>query len=834
MLRNLSEEDFLDFKKKLEEISHGFVRVIRQLAMKGLAMIEQAKLPVKANSAAAFLKKFSESADFQVSDFKFYKKFEENIWVAKTDKKDIINGFEQVLASGLQDIRQKILDFHRFMYPTALTAQLILKKIYLLPLTAAIEKQLEIYKKKFNIVPIFEFNTKVNDIIRQSTVPFIYLMLGEKYHHYLLDEFQDTSQLQWQNLFPLIENALAYDYFNLAVGDSKQSIYRWRGGDTGVMEYQIPQSIHPQQFKSLVLDKNYRSCASIVQFNNQFFSAIRQDSPDILSIHHIYRDVAQHPVNSSAGWVSLSMIEESTMPAYCEQVMPKVSQIINDCLKKKYQLSDMAILVRYNDEAAKISDYLLNCGIAVVSPDSFYLHQIPGIGFLINVLRVLIDPSDRISALAINSYWRIYEADAFIDVSNPDPFMITDDQWDNLPLPLKTLLAKRDLLIRLPVYELAETIIRQLNFSLDFHFKNSLYLNSFLDVLLKFSLKDSVDVYSFLSWWEDNLELSIQIPNEQNAVKILTVHKAKGLEFPIVLIPFADWKYKKVHSDIWLSAEPGKLSHPLLKTPLLVTDQQQLSASLFAKAYQEEESLNQLDNINLLYVALTRAIWGLVIFSGTSQKNGTLLKDYGLPLLTKNTVDIERYDLGELPVNIHPPVSAGVITVNTHPALPWYKKLSIRKYAAEFRKTISSFRTEQIDRGVLLHIILANISDETHWQEQFELCSGQYALSAAEKNEFRQILTVMFSLPQMKSWFAPQVKAFAELSIMTGQGEIRPDRVVEADIEVVVIDFKTGRENAAYFKQIAQYRDILGKIYAKPVRGFLAYLDLGRIVAYQE
>ncbi|MCP5105650.1 MAG: UvrD-helicase domain-containing protein, partial [bacterium] len=261
----------------------------------------------------------------------------------------------------------------------------------------------EEYKKKNNVVPISEFNVKVYEIVKHSPVPFIYSILGEKYNHYLVDEFQDTSRLQWENLFPLIDNAMGSGFFSMAVGDGKQSIYRWRGGDVEIMEADIKKKILAEQLAVKPLDKNFRSKENIVTFNNRFFEKVnRHYKKESILLEGIYSDISQVPVHEKGGFVSLQLLEETN--AGVEKDLPvfeRIETIIQNCRSLGYKDDDIAILVRENRKGQEVAGFLLEKKIPVVSPDSLSLAKIPLTRFLIDILTYLSNPADKIAEAGI-------------------------------------------------------------------------------------------------------------------------------------------------------------------------------------------------------------------------------------------------------------------------------------------------------------------------------------------------------------------------------------------------------------------------------------------------
>ena len=272
-------------------------------------MITDAGLEIKSRSSAAFLEKTSQLKTHEIKKYQIYKTFCDNKWYSKSAESEIKSSYEILFGKGLSEIREQIITHHTRNHSLSLTTNAILETIYLLAIVNQIKTFVDEYKKEFNVIPIYEFYIRFNKIVRNFSIPFIYSILGEKYNHYLIDEFQDTSRLQWENLFPLIENSMGSNYLNMVVGDGKQSIYRWRGGDVEIMENDLKDKFNQEQINIKPLDSNHRSKKSIVDFNNSFFKKIteaRRGKNPLLA--KIYNDISQIPVSEEGGFVSMEFL----------------------------------------------------------------------------------------------------------------------------------------------------------------------------------------------------------------------------------------------------------------------------------------------------------------------------------------------------------------------------------------------------------------------------------------------------------------------------------------------------------------------------------------------
>ncbi|UCH98690.1 MAG: UvrD-helicase domain-containing protein, partial [Candidatus Aminicenantes bacterium] len=347
--------EFFRFMEQLETLRRNYVETFNKLGKQALDLIQGAGLTIddfayKKSGAAGFLQKCAELRVGSEKNFEMGKRFKEGQWTSKSAPAAIKTAIEHLLDNGLEQISEDIIHYYDAHRRLALTAAAVLDNIYLASIVNRVKELIEEYKKENNVVPISEFNVKVYEIVKDSPIPFIYSILGEKYNHYLIDEFQDTSRLQFENLLPLFENSLATNLFNMAVGDAKQSIYRWRGTDWEIMEKEIEKRIPPQQLTIKVLDNNFRSLKNIVDFNNLFFESVRTFyNTRGVQLGGIYSNITQNPARKQGGFVSLRFIEETTKAEEADpMVFEQVKAVIDDCTARGCDYNDIAVLVREN------------------------------------------------------------------------------------------------------------------------------------------------------------------------------------------------------------------------------------------------------------------------------------------------------------------------------------------------------------------------------------------------------------------------------------------------------------------------------------------------------
>ena len=854
--------------EQLETVRGNYVRKLNDLGRQAMDLIQGIGLTVddfayKKGGAAGVLLKCAELRPGGVKQFDIGVRFRNSQWSSNSAPGDIKSAIETLLANGLEQIAKEILDYHDKNRGLALTAVSILDNIYLAAIINELKALIDDYKKKNNVIPISEFNTRVYEIVKNSPVPFIYSILGERFNHYLIDEFQDTSRLQWENLFPLIENALGSDYFSMAVGDGKQSIYRWRGGDVEIMENDVKKRILPEQLDIKLLDNNYRSRRNIVTFNNAFFQKISEsytgtrDGDGIGKglLEKVYSGIAQLPAREQGGFVSLQFIETQA-PQGREQehdtvdegpdapdapdaaVFERLNLIVNNCLERGYAYNDIAILVRENKQGQKVAEYLLGNHIPVVSPDSLILSRIPLIRFLIDILVYLCNPADKIAESSIIYFLGLNKKQAAGNADAMDPTIIGEyfaagNPWDISP-ETGEFFRRREYLIRMPVYEVMEEVIRIFKLPETLDFKSMGYLQAFLDIVSRYTAENSVDFSSFLDWWEFNKdEYSLMVPETKPAIKIMSIHKAKGLEFPVVVIPYANWEHK-MDPQLWLHANPPVPITPPLDIPMPVNSGKILEETFFKDAYLEEQEKVLIDNINLLYVAFTRAVDTLYIIAQRKRKNDNFdrLKESAVPLMTEDNERQGHFFFGEPTVKAQEenvPKEIEFVETDRLISNNWYSRITIRRKFTEFWRFEAGYRAERRNWGLLVHQVLSHIHSPKDVPHAISAVLVSGDIEADERDILEQLMGEIFEIEEVREWFDPGYAdmgaVFTESPMITEAGVLRPDRVIVSGDRVKIIDFKTGAAHEVYVEQMKKYKEAVLAMGYREVEAYLFYLE---------
>lgn len=519
--------------------------------------------------------------------------------------------------------------------------------LYKLALVHEIEQELSQVKRENNTIHISDTNKKIADIIRQEPVPYIYERVGEKFNHLLIDEFQDTSILQWHNLMPLVENNLSEGHFNLIVGDSKQAIYRWRGGEMEQLVYLYKNEMHKllelepndsdilreryavleQNYESANLNFNYRSTREVIEFNNDFFQKIVDTDFGKLYelLPAIYDEGFAQQIPAGAGktggHIQINFIEKGN--AYQQSTLDQILKTIYELKEDGFQYKDIAILIRRNVEGSMVANFLTDKGFKVISQDSLTLVSDEKVRLIISLLKIIYRPEDRMAkAEILYSFYRV--------VKGQNPSEDLNEQIQSIVnQPIIALFEKLGeegyptnlpKLQSLPLYELAETLIGV--FDLLATQPRLEYLFRLLDIILEFTKQNNATLGDFIDYWEQNKsKLSVNSPPDGEAITVTTIHKSKGLEYPAVIVPFIDWRvHPKIGSPLWVTLPTEEFTFEIegkqLTLPAgLVNMTKTLMETAVAPQYHSEMQKGFIENLNILYVAFTRPVHRLYMLT---------------------------------------------------------------------------------------------------------------------------------------------------------------------------------------------------------------------------
>nr|WP_299214629.1 UvrD-helicase domain-containing protein [uncultured Allomuricauda sp.] len=707
------------------------------------------------------------------------------------------------------------------------------KNIYgnIVPLTLLneIAKEIKNIEIERDVIPISSLNSLLSKEIKNQPVPFIYERMGEKYRHYFIDEFQDTSKMQWDNLIPLIGNALESENEKkesgslFLVGDVKQAIYRWRGGRAEQFLNLINLKSHPFVVAPNIntLDTNWRSYSEIVQFNNSFFTLVAPFLKGEDYKNLFLEGCNQKPNNKSGGFVQLSFLDNNINDkeeAYCNEVLKTIDEVIS----KKYFFSDICILVRDNNKGMLLANFLSEKEIPIISSDSLLLNNNEKVRFLISLLKVMDDFNDTEAR---------YETLMFLAKKEKHDFISSN--IDNLEELFSTTYGFHlNSLKGQSVFTILEKAIIQFDLSVN----TAAYLSFLMDEVLIVEKRNGPGLHSFLKYWEKKkASLSITAPDNVNAVKIMTIHKAKGLEFPIVIFPFAnaiiDDKRKKKKS--WVPKVNDEHDFGLDEF-LINTNQEMLHYNqITADVYIDEVKKTELDAMNVLYVALTRAEKALYVISEVSKNSPSLMNATSYSDLFYCYLQNQ-----EVPKNDQEVYAFGVALENNATASASSTKNLHISYLTRQKEdpgfTISTKsshlwddeKREAIEMGNLIHFALSNIitsDDIPHAIEKLQL-SGHIPEDAT--NYLKEKILGVVNHPELKRYFSDEYQILNEQEILTiDGGSLRPDRIAIKNNEATIIDYKTGKTSPSHKEQITQYADVLKEMDFEIKHTIIVYID---------
>lgn len=715
------------------------------------------------------------------------------------------------------------------------TRMLLLGKLYSMALLGELDRQRRLYAHDNEVVHLSDFNSLINKVVQEEPAPFIYERLGNRYHHFLIDEFQDTSVLQWQNLVPLLESGVSEGRESLVVGDGKQAIYRFRQGD--VRQFVALPKVegmplhgetlsHPGNYRMEHLDINYRTADAVVDFNNDFFSwLVRNHYADNDLARRIYmggegdcgegeEELRQRHNEQRAdrptGHVGLSFVDPEDPDAVCARVL----EIINDLVDRHgYHARDIMVLGRTRRELANIGSYLLeHSDLEQTSAESFYLRNSHVVMTLVAALRCLHDDSDRAAAAEL-----LYRLNSLgIIALRHDEAFLSDG-----PVDIAAVLAKEGIdfnggyFLSLDLYDCCEELLRRLRMD---QLEVS-YVASLLNRVAAFSSHHNQSLGDFLEWFDVHPDLSASSSSEGDAVRLMTIHKAKGLEAPVVICPFFGGHAPS--PEIWVDASGSFAPYEKSLPVACVTLSQSTSTRFDADRDREKES-GAVDDLNILYVAFTRPKEQLFVVCRQPKEGGGGTPTYAQRLLEFAGECLDFGDPDFHHVEERRQEESEELDVRRLSYADWTEKVMIASVA---EKAMTPMLEESVRFGIHAHALLAGIVHADDVEAAVERYVRQEKLSADEREQYAAVVRDVVSHPDTARFFDPAYTVKNECDLTDGSTPGRPDRVVFAPDETWVVDFKTGGDAPGeYDRQLQHYcRAIKAMGYPK-VSGWLVFL----------
>lgn len=819
---------------------------------------------------------------------------------AKADKQQIQTLAAEVLSAQLSEL----IAYNNDNWNEFQSIQLTLSHLSELRLLHAIADAVDNLTKDTNRFMLSNTQALLKELIADSDTPFIFERIGARLKHVMIDEFQDTSTIQWQNFQVLLANCMAQELSqNLIVGDIKQSVYRWRQGDWGILN-NIEKSFAHQKIRLETLDYNYRSEKRIIDFNNAFWEqcvantakeVAQDDAEKAKIVQKAYEDVAQKTHKTTEnGFVKISLYPSKSMKeAVLEELIETIKELFNNGYGGKNQ-SKIAILVRSKSNIQDIVNALLQAfgnEINIVSDEAFRLDASLSVNIIVSAMHLLTHPDD---VLTRGKLVKLYNQEVLkkpltdtdllvsinesnnIDTKNIDKKerrkLATEQQMAKLNSQLPPeYVANRELLLGLPIVDLVDKLF--MLFGLDQLEGQSSYICTLYDTLNDFLKDHTADIDDFINEWENSLSSKTIQSDEIEGIRIMTIHKSKGLEFDNVIIPFCNWEMEK-KGTLW--CETKNKPAPYNKLPLLPIDfsRDKLIGTVFEDDYKEEHFQNIVDNLNLLYVAFTRASKNLFVF-GLRQGKTTLdniakgtppgNRSYAIELALRQVSEQLQgsslsfpddigseihFEYGTLAPETHEKEHAvadnpflikpdkHIVSIATYPQAATFKQSNKSIEFVKGEDVAPSDRTRYIKIGNVLHQLFstiyttADIPARLNELEQQGIIYNDEITSAQLRTRIEDAITN----PQVQEWFSKRWQLYNECTILeynkdtNEMEEHRPDRVMTDGKEFVVVDFKFGKEREEYKKQVQQYMEILIRMGHKKVSGYLWYVVKNNVV----
>lgn len=795
----------------------------------------------------------------------------ESSWVKQKSSKEtqdivreLANSTLTPLVHHAEDVRQK----NWYIYGSAV---LTLRHLNQLRLLNSIENKVRMMNVEQNRFLLSDTHTLLHSLIRDTDSPFIFEKIGNYLENIMIDEFQDTSTVQWQNFKVLLEECMSHgeQQGNLIVGDVKQSIYRWRSGDWRMLnniEREFPYL--NSMLNVCSLDTNYRSSRRVITFNNAFFKRAseleyadqKSSTPDTSSPEQLkkaYSDVAQKvpSFRDNHGYVSINLLPNED---YRQQALQKTAEAVSLLLDSGANYSDIAILVRSNDIIQLIAEFFANelPDVKIVSDEAFRLDSSVSVNIIVNAMLWLTHPDNILAKAYIAKAYQAYVLKKSEQETNK--LLATAEGIDSA-LPC-ALIDKRNDLLTMPIFELAEQIYTLFNIG---NIKGEdAYLYAFYDALTDFIANNTADIDSFVEEWNDSIAAKTIQASAIDGIRIITIHQSKGLEFEHVVIPFCDWTLEKGNT-IWCTPQV----EPYNELPLIPVDfsASQMKGTIYEFDYNEEHLQNCVDNLNLLYVAFTRAASSLFVIAqrGTPSSRSYIVEQAITDIkLEGSSLDGDPSDkkaellfsYGELEIvetkakkksdNIFTPEveNMNVDMATFSNKVEFKQSNKSRDFVADDDENTDDDDRKQlsyIKTGKILHYLFSTINttdDIDTSLAQLEM-DGLIEESDTNIKRLRDMLHKRFSNRQVADWFSSRWTLFNECTILDYDAatdtvrEHRPDRVMkdEKTGEVVIVDFKFGSPRPEYVEQVNRYKALTQNMGYPNVKGYLWFVYSNRI-----
>ena len=894
LYKKLNDRSFIgEYRRELYKIVVNFENTLKEIGRSGVQIIENSGL-----SLSDF--KFGEKGPVNSFNKMVRGTFEptsriyqiingEEVLFKNPDHKGVEGVVEQFFPL-LQEAVYYYMSHHKVYY----TAKIIVNHLYTLGILVDLQEMIRRVTREDGMILISEAGPLLRQIIADSDTPFIYEKTGVYYRHFMIDEFQDTSGLQWSNFKPLIDNSLSESGKSMIVGDVKQAIYRWRGGDWNLLASGISDDFPNHGVSEFFLKKNWRSDGNIIRFNNRIF----QLAPTVLQQHfdaelsgtgnsglypsgaikEIYRESMQEIgqiAGKDHGYIRMKFVSRANE----DEELDNETVILDDMIdqikllqQKGAPAGDIAILVRTKDQARRIADRILleketdnTYNFNVLSSESLYVGNASSVSIILALLKLLVNPDDQLAITRIN-YLYFNEIEPLLKLKGKHALFLKKKKIEQLNLfstenidsennfedlksddnELYQFLSGDEFWEEIGERNLLETVFKLIElFCLFDLYDEQAYLQAFIDQVNKFMRDPNTDISAFLTWWEDQgRDKTIAVSEEMDAIRIQTIHKAKGLEYNYVLIPFCDWELeiRGTHAPI-IWCKPTQ--EPFNKLELVpVRYGTFMSRSLFSKEYFEEKFNNYIDQLNLLYVAFTRARKALLTWSESEYGKeistvgdvllNSILKDRHFPKEVHKDITLSLYDSFNKDTFV---LEAGKLQIS-QPVLKEQNILKMKKSSfsdfksfLKLRRNYENFfesetiEEQEVNYGKLIHEALSMIKTNRDIDKAVKAIQFKGFINEDECARLKAKLDELINDQGVASWFDGTYRIMNERNILfMNNGLKRPDRIMTDDRQIIVVDYKSGiKELDKYRYQVRGYMKALKACGYNNIKGYIWY-----------
>lgn len=772
----------------------------------------------------------------------------EEKWISKKEgKKELL----PLITSTLKPLLSQLVSYYNTHSKLYFSAKAIKNEWFTMAVLLDLNEEITRLNREKSILPLANSNLLLKSIIDGNETPFIYEKTGNTYHHYMLDEFQDTSAMQWENFRPLISNALGLGASNLAVGDVKQSIYRWRNSNWNILASKIYTDFPGFDIDAVTLDHNYRSDERVVEFNNVFFEAFAKQMAENESLapvidqygpvlEAIYADVGQKPAKTDKGngFVQIEFIDDEDNN-FKDNSLEKLIEQVKLLQNNGFQAAEIAILVRTNTQGEEIVNYFLeiahlpeneNYNLKVLSNESLFLRSSAAVNFVVAIIKHLLNKEDRLTKatlMQLHSNLMSEEGEAWYESEDFETVFEKRFKTDIIQLEKDILTSSID-----------EILIRICHLFRLFNLETALpFLQALIDKAAEIRKRMTNDLSNFILWWEEQGQSeSVQINEEVDAVRLLTIHKSKGLEFKAVLIPFFNWKVgENKQNIIWCTPQEA----PFNEAPFVpLSFNSLLEKTIFASDYYHEYFNVVVDNLNLAYVAFTRARSVLMVNVPQKSPKGNI----GLFIRKALNVVAEKasfddkwvtdsliYTTGKLPSQDKKEAPEVKRNNSRWHFTPFDNRLKLKTDNDDFIQLLNGGHTRK-NMGKIIHQLLSEIRVSSDFENALNKAALSGELQTTELEAVISEINNMLNHPMARKWFDGTYEIYNEKQLLTPDNIYRPDRIMVRSKEAVVVDFKSGIiKKSTYNEQVKRYCQTLSESGFTEVTGYLWYLQTNEI-----